>query len=83
MRRSAKIIHTLCAVSDQRFQTSFTDVDRPFEEGLACPEIGAFGAADKLIETDYWFTGPGKATHKLVGRGQPRTPAHDDEESAS
>lgn len=34
---------------------------------------GAEGAGKTLV-TDYRFVGPGCATHKLVGWGQPQTP---------
>lgn len=33
------------------------------------------GGAGKTIVTDYMFAGPGCATRKLVGRGQPQAPA--------
>lgn len=39
------------------------------------PTKGGASGASKIIGTDYWFAGPGRATRKPVGRGDPRTPS--------
>jgi hypothetical protein len=39
------------------------------------PTKGGAAGAGKIIGTDYWLAGPGRATRKPVGRGVPRTPS--------
>lgn len=39
------------------------------------PTKGGARGAGKIIGTDYWLAGPGRATRKPVGRGVPRTPS--------